>query len=234
MTEITLYFAPYTCARVPMVALEEARHPFKAELVAFMKGDHRTPEYRALNPKGKVPVVIVDGKPLTENVAILMWLATRFPEATLLPKDADPFGQAEIISDLAFCASTLHPLVTRLRIPQYFCDLPAAAERVFALAEAAMRPSFALIDQRLSNHEWWYGELWSIMDVYLNWVWFRVAGTVFDVSPFPHFARHAAAIVARPSVKRALDREAEAASWLAKRGLEVKFTRRGGIKAANS
>jgi glutathione S-transferase len=85
MSDITLYFAPNTCARVPMTALEEIGIPFKTELVAFMRGDHRSPGYLALNPKGKVPALTVDGRVLTENVAILVWLATTFPDATLLP-----------------------------------------------------------------------------------------------------------------------------------------------------
>jgi glutathione S-transferase len=176
-----------------------------------------SPEYLALNPKGKVPVLIVDGRTLTENVAILTWLATHFPEAELLPKHASAFDQARITADLAFYASLLHPIVTRLRIPQYFCDTPDGIRRVFALADTAMRPNFALIDQRLSDNEWWYGDRWSIMDAYINWVWFRVAGTDFDVSPFAHFARHDAAITQRPSVERALRRSEEAAAWLAER-----------------
>jgi len=50
---MTLYFAPDTCARVPLIALEEIGHPYSLEVVAFMKGQHRSPEYLALNPKGK-------------------------------------------------------------------------------------------------------------------------------------------------------------------------------------
>jgi glutathione S-transferase len=151
MTDITLYFAPDTCARVPMIALEETGHPFQTELIAFMRGDHRSPEYLALNPKARVPTLVVDGRPLTENVAILTWLAARFPEADLLPQPQDALDRAHIISDLAFCASGLHPIVTRLRIPQYFCDTPDGVLRALSLAEAAMRPYFALVDQRATR-----------------------------------------------------------------------------------
>lgn len=66
MTKITLHFAPNTCARVPLVALEEIGIPFSVEVIAFMKGQHRSPEYLELNPSGKVPTLIVDGRPLTE------------------------------------------------------------------------------------------------------------------------------------------------------------------------
>jgi glutathione S-transferase len=71
MSDLTLFFAPDTCARVSMIALEETERPYKTELIAFMRGDHRSPRYLALNPKGRVPTLIVDGRVLTENVAAM-------------------------------------------------------------------------------------------------------------------------------------------------------------------
>jgi glutathione S-transferase len=76
-----------------------------------------------------------------------------------------------------------------LRIPQYFCDIPGGELRVFEMADLAMRPNFAFIDRRLAEREWWYGDCWSVMDAYINWVWFRVTGAGFDGSEYPHFAR---------------------------------------------
>jgi glutathione S-transferase len=231
MPTFTLHFAPDTCARVPLIALEEIGCPYKIEIVAFAKGQHRSAEYLALNPKGKVPTLIVDGRPLTENVAILTWLAQTFPGAGLLPKITGDFEQAHILADLAFCASGLHPIVTRLRIPQFFCDTPEGQTRVFEMAEVAMRPNFAIVDQRLSKGEWWYGDRWSIVDAYINWIWFRVAGTSFDVSDFPNFRRHDASLKERPSVQRALAVNQEVADKLAALGLALKFTGPGAVAA---
>jgi glutathione S-transferase len=214
MPTFTLYFAPDTCARVPLIALEEIGCPYKIEIIAFAKGQHRSPEYLALNPKGKVPTLIVDGRPLTENVAILTWLAQTFPEAGLLPRITGSFEQAQ-----------------RLRIPQFFCDTPEGQARVFAMAETAMRPNFAVIDQRLSKDEWWYGDRWSIIDAYINWVWFRVAGTSFDVSNFPNVARHDVNLKQRPSVRRALAVNQEVADKLAALGLAIKFSGAGAVAA---
>src|SRR5258708_7811182 len=155
MPTMTLYFAPDSCARVPLIALEVIGRPYGLEIVAFMKGQHKSPEYLALNPKGKVPLLVVDGEPLTENVAILTWLAQRFPEADLLPAPENIFARARVISDLAYCASGLHPMVTRLRIPQFFCDTPEGSRRVFDMAEIAMRPHFDFIDRRVADNRWW-------------------------------------------------------------------------------
>jgi glutathione S-transferase len=231
MTELTLFFAPDTCARVPLIALEEIGCRYSLEVVAFMKGQHRSAEYLALNPSGKVPVLVTDGRALSENVAILSWLADRFPAARLLPQgaDADRFQQ---LSDLAFCASGLHPLVTRLRIPHFFCDIPEARQRVFDMAQTAMKLNFAIIDERLEHSTWWYGEQWSIVDAYINWVWFRVTGTAFDASAFTNYARHNEAMQARPAVARMVKRNDEIASALAAQGLAVSFSGAGAVTAA--
>ena len=231
LNEITLFFAPDSCARVSLIALEEIGQPYGLEIVAFMKGQHRSSEYLALNPKGKVPTLLVKGEPLTENVAILTWLSERFPEAQLLPQVDTCFARARILADLAYCASGLHPIVTRLRIPQYFCDDPNAVGRVFELAESAMRPNFALIDRRLSENRWWYGERWSIVDAYINWVWFRVTGTDFNASEYGNFARHDGDMRQRPAVKRALAISSEVSEKLAAQGLAVKFSGPGAVTA---
>jgi glutathione S-transferase len=231
MTSLTLYFAPDSCARVPLIALEEIGAPYRIEVVAFMSGQHRSAEYLALNPKGKVPTLVSDGQALSENVAILLWLADRFPAAELLPA-ADGINRYRQLSDLAFCASGLHPIVTRLRIPQFFCDSEAGRQRVFEMAETAMQPNFALIDRRLGESRWWYGDRWSIVDAYVNWVWFRVAGTAFDKSGFPNFARHDADMGQRPAVQRALAASTAIAADLAAKGLAVRFGGAGAISAA--
>lgn len=232
MPELTLHFAPDTCARVPLIALEEIGCPYSLEVIAFMKGQHRSPEYLAINPTGRVPTLVIDGQPLVENIAILSWLAAQFPDAALLPSATglDSFHQ---LSDLAWCASGLHPVVTRLRIPHFFCDLPEGRDRVFAMAESAMKLNFALIEERLNRSRWWYGDTWSIVDAYLNWVWFRVTGTSFDASEFPNFARHDREIRSRPSVNRALNRNTEVASVLAAQGLAVSFSGPGAVMPAS-
>lgn len=232
MSELTLHFAPDTCARVTMIALEEIGCPYKLEVVEFMRGGHRSKEYLALNPKGKVPTLVVDGKPLSENLAILSYLNDTYPAARLLPEATDAFARAELLSNLSFCASGLHPIVTRLRLPRFFCDMEPGESRVFEMAEAAMRLNFAIIEERLADNQWWYGDCWSIFDAYINWIWFRVSGTKFDISDFPNFARHGEEIVERPSVSRAIDIGKRVYDDLDSRGLTVKFDGPGAVSAA--
>jgi glutathione S-transferase len=214
----TLWMAPYTCARVTAIALEEAGVDFETRLVRFMRGEHKSPEFKRRNLKGKVPALEIDGTVLTENVAILAYLAERFPEAGLLPSMASPLKRAEVLADLCFCSSTLHPLVTRIRMPMFF----AGAENALVVkqtAEAAMDEYFQLVEDRLASGPWWYGEAWTAMDGYLYWVFWRVEGAGYDVSRFPRFSAHARAMEQRPAVQRALAREEAAPAQLEAEGL---------------
>jgi glutathione S-transferase len=214
----TLWMAPFTCARVTAIALEQAGVEFETRLVRFMRGEHKSAEFKARNPKGNVPALEIDEQVFTENVAILSYLAERFPHARLLPRAGTPAQRAHILADLCFCSSTLHPLVTRIRMPMFF----AGAENALAvkqIAEAAMDQYFQLVEDRLSAGCWWYGDEWSAMDGYLYWVFWRVEGAGYDVSRFPAFAAHARAMAQRPAVQRALAREEAAQAQLEAEGL---------------
>jgi glutathione S-transferase len=215
---IQLYMAPGTCARVPAIALEEAGQSFESVVIRFLKGEHKSPAYRALNPKSKVPTLIIDGHTLTENVAILSYLAGRYPQAALLPKAGDAFESAQQIADLSYCASTLHPIVTRIRLPHFFAG-EEAAYRVWKTGCEAMQDHFAFVESRLQAQSWWYGEKWSVMDGYLYWVYWRVAGAGFDVGPYPKLSDHARRMEQRPAVQRALAREDAAQATLEKEGI---------------
>ena len=80
----------------PHIALHQMGVPFEARPLSFRQRENRTPECLALNPEGKVPTLLVDGRPLTEVATILIYLARRFPEAGLLPRDAE--GEAQVLS----------------------------------------------------------------------------------------------------------------------------------------
>jgi len=77
---LTLYFAPGTSSFAVHIALHEIGVPFEGKPMSFKGNDLRSPAYLALNPEGKVPTLIIDGRPLTEVAAILYYLAKRFPD----------------------------------------------------------------------------------------------------------------------------------------------------------
>lgn len=210
--------APGTCARVPCIALEEIGEEFETIVVRFMKGEHKSPEFKKLNPKGKVPTLIIDGEPLTENVAILTYLDQRHPHAKLLPQPKNELDQVRQLADLCFCSATLHPIVTRIRMPQFFATKDAVRS-VWEKSCQAMDEFFSLINDRLDGQPWWYGDSWSAMDAYLYWIYWRCAGADYNVQPYSNFSDHAARMETRPAVQRALAREADATAQLEAEGL---------------
>jgi len=113
--EIVLYYAPNTCALAPYVTLTEAGADFEVRPLNFRKRQNFSPEYLKINPKHKVPALVVDGKIMTENVAIHQWVHRTFPDAKILP--ADPWDQLQAISLHAWCASGIHPYLSRINNP---------------------------------------------------------------------------------------------------------------------
>src|SRR5438067_190845 len=102
MTKLTLYFAPGSSSMAVHIALHEIGVPFEARPMSFARNELRAPGYLAINPEGKVPTLMIDGRPLTEVAAILYYLAKRFPAAGLLP-EGDVEAEAQALSWMSFC-----------------------------------------------------------------------------------------------------------------------------------
>ena len=209
MQNLMLFVAPNTCARVPTIALEEIGVAFETSLVRTAAGQQHSPAFLKVNPKGKVPTLLIDDSPLTENVAILSWLHAAFPDAGLLPAASDPLAAARQIADLAFFAGTVHPVVTRIAMPmKLIADAAQSFDIVRPKGAEDMHKIMSMIETRLETGPWWYGADWSVVDGYLFWVWARIIGVGFDGAAYPNIARHHTLSAARPAVQRAMAREA--------------------------
>ena len=92
---LKLYFAPGTCALASHIALAESGADYTVERIDFKTNQQQSPEYLAINPKGRIPALVTDRGVLTENCAILAWVAQAFPEANLAPTDPWAFAQAQ-------------------------------------------------------------------------------------------------------------------------------------------
>jgi glutathione S-transferase len=216
MPSIHLYWSPGSCARVPFVALEEIGEPYELHVLNRYIGEHQTAEYSALNPKQKVPTVVIDDWVLTENPVIQQVLARRFPAAGLLPM-GDERTHTDALTLMAWFASGLQPAVARQRFPRMFSDDEASLERIRAIARNELEKGFEILERRLEDREWLL-EQWSIVDVYMLWLWFRAVGSGMHPAPFPRCADHALRTEQRPSVARVLDREEIEFARFAERG----------------
>src|SRR5205814_8821710 len=113
---LTLFYAPGACSMASHIALEETGAPYQTQVVALAQGEQTKPEYlNRVNSRGKVPALKTDDGTLTENVAILTYLARTFPDAKLLP--TDPPGTARALSHMAYLSNTVHPAFTHIMRP---------------------------------------------------------------------------------------------------------------------
>lgn len=180
---LTLYFTPGASSMAPHIALHEIGAPFDSRPISLAKQENRAPAYLAINPEGKVPTLLIDGRPLTEVAGILFYLAKRYPEANLLPT-GDIEAEAQAVSWMSFIAATVHP--ARARGLDYAMTI------------------FGLADQRLGKREWALGR-YSIADIHLFRLYWRFANSLKPPpGSLPNLEAHHDRMMARPAVRRTI------------------------------
>jgi glutathione S-transferase len=202
--KLTLYYAPMTCALVPYVTLTEAGAEFDVRNLNTRANEHRTSEFLAMNPKHKVPVLVVDGEPLTENVAIQIWIARQFPGARLLPDE--PRQEIQAISRMAWFASTIHPHLTPNARPENYCDLPGSEESVKRVGNRMLFEDFAIAERLLEGRDWFFDHFTAV-DAYFFWCFRRGLSFKLDLSKFESCMRHFERVGLRASVRKVLAHE---------------------------
>ena len=184
---LTLYFSPGSSAMATHIALHEIGVAFEAKPLSFTKREQHAPDYLAINPEGKVPTLLIDGRPLTEVAATLYYLAKHYPEAKLWPEGGIE-AEAQAISWMSFIAATIHP-ARRVGLERW--------KEVFKIA-----------DPRLGAHEWTVGSRYSIADIHLFRLYWRFKTTTSPApGEYPSLDAHFARIVTRPAVKKTIEIE---------------------------
>lgn len=203
---LRLYSCPPACSIVSHIALEWIGEPFSVEYIDLFKTkQQRSPEYLAINPRGKVPALVTDSGTITENLAILCWLSRRYPASKLLPDLAEESG-VRVLSDLAWFSSGVHPLITRMAVPDRFVDDPDCVGSLRLPASNALAKEFELLDARLAGREWWLDGR-SGADAYVFWLWARTSDTPFDLSPYTNVEALVRHVLETPGARRAVERE---------------------------
>jgi glutathione S-transferase len=214
--KLQLYYAPDACSMVPYINLTEVGAQFDVVPVNMAKGENNSAEYLKLNPKHKVPVLVIDGEPLTENVAINLWIARTFPQAKLLP--TAPLAEAKAVSVMAWCGSGIHPALTPNARPTRYCDLPNSEENVRQCAQKLLGDAFALADKMLAGREYFFDH-YTAPDAYFFWTFTRAVRfnlKYLDVKQFRNCMAHMERMNARPSVQKLLAFEQATREQLAK------------------
>lgn len=197
--KIELYYAPNTCALVPYVTLSEAGAEFQVHPLNFRKKQQMTPHYLAINPKHKVPLLVIDGATLSENPAMAIWIASTFPAARLLPQDTWQMAQA--ISVHAWCAAGIHPHLSRINSPSKYCTAPGSEDSVTALAKKMIEADFAIADTMLAGRQFLFDHFTSA-DAHLFWCLRRASQLGVNIAQFNNCQKFFDRMLARPSVQK--------------------------------
>lgn len=207
---LKLYYGVGACSLASHLALEEAGAEYEAIRMDLKSGQQQTPDYLALNPKGRVPALVTDRGVITETPAILAYVAQTHRGANLAPLD-DPFAFAELQAFNSYLCSTVHVSHAHGARGSRWADDAGALEAMKAKVTQNMTDNFSIIEKRMFKGPWVMGETFSVGDAYLytmaNWL----SRDGVDIARFPKVADHFKRMEARPAVAAVLADERRAA-----------------------
>jgi glutathione S-transferase len=203
---LKLYYVPGTCALASHIALEEAGAGYTTERLDFKTNQQQSPQYLAVNPKGRVPALVTDHGTLTETPAILGFIAQSFPQAKLAPFE-DPFALAQLQSFNNYLCSTVHVAhAHKGRGYRWASDEASFADMKRKVPET-MAASFALIERGMLKGPWVMGETYTVCDPYLFTLTRWLEGDSVDLATLPKVADHHKRMTQRPAVQKVLAEE---------------------------
>lgn len=202
---LTLYFSPGACSAASHMALEETGAAYVEKPTLLDKGEHKTEAYRKINPRSKVPALSVNGEVITENTAILTYLAKQFPAKNLMPKD--PIEEARCISMMAWFSNTVHPSYTHYNRPERFTPDTTAQPGVKDTGIKAFFAHCQEIDAMLKGKDWIMGKEFSVADCYalVFYGWgVRMELPMKNLANFTAFKKR---MLKRPAIRKVLESE---------------------------
>ncbi len=202
---LAFYHTPMSCSTASHIALEECAEAYSRHRIRLYKPDEHAAYKRDVNPLGTVPALQTERGLLTENLAIMCYLADRNPQLQLLP--LDNFERAQCLSFLSWIASSAQIARRQSRAPLRFTDDEAAYPALSSSGAIKFKACVARIEERLANSSWIMGEQYTVADGYALVVYHWALLDNLDMTLYPHFSAHLQRMLQRPAVRRALVEE---------------------------
>ena len=197
----TLYWRPDTGAFAPQAILEEVGAKYELHRIDTKTGEHRTPEYLAVNPRGQVPALrLPDGTVISESAAMVLHIADAHPAAGLLPPPGDS-ARAQAYRWLFFCVANIYEADLRFFYADRYTDDTAGADAVRGAAARQMRDSLAIIEQALDSGPYLLGARYSVADPYLLMLT-QWSSAVDGAADCPRIQALCALVRERPAIAR--------------------------------
>ena len=202
----TLHYFPANASLMPHMLLRELGVPFELVLIDRAKEGHKSAEYLKLNPTGRIPLLVHDGKPIYETAAISLYLADNHPEAGLAPRVGDP-DRGDYLKWMVLFTNAFQSEFRIWFYPHEFVDNPAHVDSVKAATAGRIGATYGRLAQHLAEHRWLLGEKFSAADLYL--FMFIRWGRALPNPPKNNtvLRRYAEAVMARPAVRKAYEVE---------------------------
>lgn len=204
---LVLYYSPGACSMAAHIALQEVGADYERRPISIHHGETQSPAYLRVNPRGRVPALVVDDQAtLVETCAILLYLARRFPAAGLLPED--PLSQAQCMSTLAWLASTVHPAFAHVVKPARFSRQSEAHNGIQDVGMEAYWAALQEIDARLATGgPWVQGEQFTVCDAHALPFWGFGRRVRFPMDSLTHYTAWKDRMIRRPAVRAVLQAE---------------------------
>ena len=204
---LKLYFSPGACSFVPHSLLQLSGASYEPIMVKLHKGEQHGDEYKAINPRGQVPVLIDNGQVITQIVAIILYLDQKLPECHFLPTEA--FARAKAIETLAWMNNTIHPTFTHIFMPHKFSDQADVQANLKLFNTQIYKGLLSELDTLVqsSTSPWLFGDNIGPVDAYALTLtrWGSIAG--IDPSTYPALWAHVQKVSADKAIGVVIERE---------------------------
>jgi glutathione S-transferase len=207
---LKLYFAPGACSFVPHTLLEMAGADFEPVLVKLHKGEQLQEPFKAINPRGQVPVLVDGDTVITQILAIVHHIDSQFPQQQYLPRE--PLARTKVLQTLAWMNNTVHPTFTHVFMPFKYAGTPETQAELKAFNAKVYAGLLAEIEAMArqaaaAGNPYLTGERFGPVDAYsltlLRWGGFAN----IDPTSFTHLWAHVQKIAQLPAVARVIERE---------------------------
>ena len=197
---LKLYYCRTSCAYAPHILLYDADADFEVQHIDFSKNEQTAPEFLSINPKGRVPALMTTDGIVTENPAILLYIAQMFPEKQLAPQNSFDLARAQAFN--MYIASTVHVAHAHKHRGYRWAASDSAQAEMTAKVPENMAACAEMIQNHFFKGPYVLGDMYSICDPYLALVtrWLPSDGVALD--DFPALKEHHEMMLQRPSLQK--------------------------------
>jgi len=199
---LQLFYSPGACSLVTHIALEESGAEYEATRVVLADGEHHKPEFLAINPHARVPALRTERGIITENIAILNFIADEFGAPGSVPR-GDAFTAARCNQLLGWFSSTVHVSFATIWRGNRFTEDETVWPALQEGGRRALEKHFAEIEERCHD-QWLVDDLFTAADSYAA-IFYRWGRRIeMNMEQYPRWAALVERVVDRPAAARVL------------------------------